>query len=132
MRMRLCGTDPFMTIISATQLGDLLNLVHDRWFNVEQVIFDKEQKTVALHLERKKADLVNGSKDGVKWLIKNAEALTINDTEKVRDYDVNEVRFDALGGRVIISGGIPIIIEVKVTALNIELVNAEKGSVPHK
>ena len=113
-----------MTITNATQFGDLLNLVHDRWFNVEQVVSDKEQKTVALHLERKKANLTGGSKDGIRLLIKNVEALTINDTEKVRDYDVNEVKFDAASGCLIITGGIPITIEVKVTALHIELVNA--------
>jgi hypothetical protein len=57
-------------------------------------------------------------------LIKNAEALTINDTENVRDYDVNEVQFDVAGSRVIITGGIPITIVVKVTALNIEALQA--------
>jgi len=113
-----------MTITSATQLRDLLNLVHDRWFNVEQIVSDKEQKTVAVHLERKKANLTSGSKDGIRLLIKNVEALTIHDTEKVRDYDVNEVKFDALNGRVVITGGIPITIEIKVTALHIELLNA--------
>jgi len=113
-----------MTITSATQLGDLLDLVHDRWFNVEQVVSDKEQKTVALHLERKKAKLAGGPKDEITLLIKNVEALTINDTEKVRDYDVNEVKFDDASGRVIITGGIPITIEVKVTSLNIELTKA--------
>src|SRR5271155_3911953 len=113
-----------MTITSATQLRDLLNLVHDRWFNVEQIVSDKEQKTVAVHLERKKANLTSGSKDGIRLLIKNVESLIINDTEKVRDYDVNEVKFDAATGRLIITGGIPIMIEVKVTALNIELVSA--------
>jgi len=127
INMTLSRTDPngpFLTITSAIQLGDLLNLVHDRWFNVEQVVFDKEQKTVALHLERKKAELVGSSKDGIGLLIKNVESLTINDTEKVRDYDVNKIKFDAASGRLIITGGIPITIEVKVTALNIELVSA--------
>jgi hypothetical protein len=109
-----------MTINSATQLGGLLNLIHDRWFNVEQVVFDKERKTVALHLERKKTKLRDDSKDGITLLIKNAEALAIHDTEKVGDYDVNEVQFDVASNCVIITGGIPITIEVKVTALNME------------
>lgn len=113
-----------MTITSANQLGELLNLVHDRWFNVERVALDKERKTVAMDLEDNKANLAKGSKDGIRLLIKNAEALTVNDTEKVRDYDLNEIKFDAAGGRLIITGGIPITIEVKVTALSIETVNA--------
>src|SRR5687767_2880029 len=106
-----------MIITSANQLGDLLNLVHDRWFDAERVALDKERKTVAIDLEVKKANLAKGSKDGIRLLIKNAEALTINDTEKVRDYDLNEIKFDTASARLIITGGIPITIEVKVTAL---------------
>jgi hypothetical protein len=109
-----------MTITSPNQLGDLLNLVHDRWFNVERVALDKEHKTVAMHLEANKANLAKGSADGIRLFIKNAEALAVNDTEKVRDYDLSEIKFDAASGRVIITGGIPITIEVKVTALDIE------------
>jgi hypothetical protein len=112
-----------MTITTANQIGGLLKLVHDHWFNVEQIIFDKERKTVALHLERKKANLVKGSKEGIQLLIKNAEALTINDTEKVRDYDLNEIKFDAASSRVIITGGIPITIEIKVGQLELEAVS---------
>lgn len=113
-----------MTITNSTQLGGLLNLVHDRWFNSERIALDKETKTVAIHLENKKANLAKGSKDGITLLIKNAEALTVNDTEKVRDYDLNEINFDAASSRLIITGGIPITIEIKVTALTIEAVKA--------
>ncbi len=114
---------PAMTITSVTQIGDLLDLVHDRWFNVERVVLDKEHKVVALHLEVKKVDLAKGSKTGIRLLIKNAESLTINDTEQVRDYDLNEIKFDAASSRVIITGGIPITIEVKVGQLELEAVS---------
>ena len=113
-----------MTATTANQIGDLLKLVHDHWFNAEHIALDKERKMVAIHLEEKKANLAKGSKDGIRLLIKNAEALTVNDTEKVRDYDLNEIKFDAANHRLIITGGIPITIEVKVTALNIEAVSA--------
>jgi len=114
-----------MTITQSKQLPELLNLVHDHWFNAERLALDKERKTVAIHLEEKKANLAKGSKDGITLLIKNAEALAVNDTEKVRDYDLNEIKFDAGSGRLIITGGVPITIEVKVTSLNIE---TTKGS----
>lgn len=109
-----------MTITQSQQLPELLNLVHDHWFDAERITLDKGRKTVAIHLEEKKANLAKGSKDGIRLLIKNAEALSVNDTEKVRDYDLNEIKFGAAGRRVIITGGIPITIEVKVTSLNIE------------
>src|SRR5437867_4083944 len=113
-----------MIVTSATQLRDLLNLVHDHWFDAERIALDKERKIVTISLETKKADLAGGSKDGIRLLIKNAEALTVNDTEKIRDYDLNEIKFDAPRSLVIITGGIPITIEVKVSALNIEAGNA--------
>jgi hypothetical protein len=113
-----------MTITTANQIGDLLNLVHDHWFNVEGIVLDKEQKTVTIHLEEKKVNLAKGSKDGITLVIKNAEALTVNDSEKVRDYDLNEIKYDAPNGRLIITGGIPVTIEVKVSSLDIEVATA--------
>lgn len=44
-------------ITSANQLGELLNLVHDRWLNVECVALDKKRKTFAMDLEANKANL---------------------------------------------------------------------------
>ena len=82
-----------MTITNTTQLNDLLNLVHDYWFDAERIALDKDTRIVSIHLENKKANLGKGSKDGITLLIKNAEALTVNDTEKVRDYDLNEIKF---------------------------------------
>jgi hypothetical protein len=109
-----------MIATDATQLRKIVGLVHDHWFDAERITLDKGQRTVAIHLEKRKADLARGSKDGIRLLIKNAEALSVNDSEKVRDYDLDEIKFDAAGNRVIITGGIPITIEVRVTALNIE------------
>ena len=113
-----------MTITNTAQIGDLLNLVHDHWFNAEKIIFNKEKKIVMLHLEEKKANLAKGSKDGIRLLINNAESLNVNDIEKVRDYDLCEIKFDAANSRLIITGGIPISIQIRVTALNIEAANA--------
>jgi hypothetical protein len=110
-----------MTVTNANRIGDLLNLVHDHWFNVERVALDKESRIVTMHLEAKKTNLVQGSKDGSRLLIKNAEGRSVNDTEKVRDFDLNEIKFDPASGCVFITGGIPITIKVKVTALEIEV-----------
>lgn len=118
-----------MTITRTNQIGDLLSLVHDLWFNVERIALDKERKTVVIHLEEKKANLAKGTTCGISMLIKNAVALTVNDSEKVRDYDLNEIKFDAASGRVIITGGIPISIEVTVTTLTIETMQSEDS--PH-
>ena len=111
-----------MIITSVHQLSDLLNLVHDRWFNVERVTLDKERKTVVMVLEVSQRQLTKSSENGITMLINNAEELTINDTERVRDYDLNDITYDVDNSRLLITGGIPITIEVKVATLNIEVI----------
>jgi hypothetical protein len=110
-----------MTIRTTNQIGDLLNVIHDHWFDAERIALDKNQKTVTIHLEKKKANLAKGSNDGIVLIIKNAEALTVNDSQKVRDYDLNEIKYDALNRNLVITAGIPITIEIRVSSLDIEV-----------
>lgn len=110
-----------MIISTNNQLPQLLDLVHDHWFNVERIALDKQQKTVSIHLERKKASLAKGSETGIRLLIRNAESLTITDTERVRDYDLNDIKYDSESRSLIITGGIPIRIQIEVTSLHIEV-----------
>ncbi len=108
-----------MIITADDQLPELLNLVHDHWFNVERITLDKQQNTVSIYLERKKASLSKDSNTGIGLLIRNAESLTITDTERVRDYDLNDIKYDSESRSLIITGGIPIRIQIEVTSLHI-------------
>ena len=49
-----------MTITSPNQLGDFLDLIHDRWFDAERVTLDKGKKAVVIHLQEKRAELAEG------------------------------------------------------------------------
>lgn len=113
-----------MIVTDTRQLNGLRDLVHDCWFNVEKIVFNEGEKTVAIRLEKKKANLDKDSKSGINLLIRNVEALTITDTEQVRDYDLNEIEFNAASRRLVITGGIPITIELVVSLLNVEATTA--------
>lgn len=110
-----------MTITNTSQLKDLLDSVHDYWFDADRIALNKKTNTVLIYLEKKRVNLAGDYKNGIQLIFKNVVVLTVNDTEKVRDYDLNEIRFDAASSRLIITGGIPIVIEMTVTSLNIEV-----------
>ncbi len=110
-----------MRITVTDQIPQLVSAVHDYWFNIERVRLDEARRTVAIRFEKRKADLARGSDTGITVVINNAKALTIDDTERVRDYDLNEIQFDSGSCRLIMTGGIPIRIIISVSSLDIEV-----------
>ena len=54
--------------------------------------------------------------------IHGARGLSITDSEKVGFYDLNEISYSDRDKSVRITGGIPILIEVSVDGLKLELV----------
>ena len=108
-----------MIVTRPEQISDLLDVVHDLWFDVERIKFDPEEKVVQIRLERDQKKLESGSNETVILKIRNASQLLVNDTEKVGYYDLNEVKYQ--NGRVIITAGIPIDIQVEVGAFEIEV-----------
>ena len=113
-----------MNVIAEKQLSELTDTIHDWWFDLDCISLDADRKVVAIHLEEKARHLAGGSPDGLDLLIRNAEALKIVDSEKVGRYDINDIRYVAQDRLVVVTTGIPVTIEVKVTSLNIEVVAA--------
>ncbi len=118
-----------MIITEGKQLPKLLDLVHDYWFNVEQLALDPETRSVVLRLEPSHSALIQGSSSGFGVVIMNVDELTIKDTEKVRDYDINEITFDPTERTLVLTGGVPIEIAFRVSALEIR-VSPGKGVNP--
>ena len=108
-----------MTITDIKQLPELLDLIHDLWFNVETVILDSATRFVNFRVTPNRSDLDKTSFPGITITVKNVEDLKIKDTERVRDYDVNEIKFDRETRTLKLTTGIPIEIIFRVTALEI-------------
>jgi hypothetical protein len=109
-----------MIITEAAKIGDLLDLVHDYWFNVEKVTLDRRSKSVTFQVEPFRDALEQGSPSGITVTVKHVDDLNIKDTERVRDYDINEITFDPTTRSIMITGGIPIEIILRVSALEIQ------------
>jgi hypothetical protein len=118
-----------MIITETMQIGDLLDLVHDYWFNVEMVSLDCRSKSVTFHVEPNRDALGQGSPSGITITVKNVEDLSIKDAERVRDYDINQITFDPATRNIKITGGIPIQIILRVSALEIQASPTNGGQI---
>lgn len=110
-----------LMITNATQLPELLNLVHDHWFNAETIVLDRKHRTVRMHFAPTCAQLETLSPNGVDLEFRNVDDLIVEDTERVRDYDLNQIQYDGTDGRIVLTGGIPVKIVLQVTALEIDV-----------
>jgi hypothetical protein len=109
-----------MIFTDPSQFSDLHELIHDRWFNVEHVLLDPETRSVVIHIEPSgRALRWGGSARGAIFTVRNVEDLMINNTEKVRDYDINEVTYDEATRTLVLAGCIPIEIVFRVTRLEL-------------
>lgn len=108
-----------MTITDHAQLPELVDRVHDNWFDVEGIVYDRAGKRITFRVEPKQSDLDGGSSKGIVMEINNVDELTITDTEKVRYYDVNEIIFNPSRGSLVLTGGIPIEVVFRISALEI-------------
>jgi len=110
-------------------LRSLVDLVHDCWFDAEALAIDPKTQSIVFRVEPKHSALARGSPRGIVVAIKNVLNLSIQDTERVRDYDINEITFDPTARTISISGGIPITIVIEVAALEIHASSANQIAV---
>ena len=109
-----------MTIINTNQLSELLDLIHDYWFNLDEIELNRNTRSIIIFAAPTHAELKHRSA-GRTIVIKNAEELNIIDTEKVRDYDINEITFNVETCTLSITCGIPLKIDVRVSVLEIDV-----------
>src|SRR5439155_24669761 len=95
-----------MKITAVSELPELVELVHDYWFDVEKIVFDRARKSVTFRVEPKRAYVEAGSSKGIAIEIRNVEDLIVADTEKVGYYDINQITFDAGKNALLLTGGI--------------------------
>ena len=113
-----------MRINDQKNLRQLVDLVHDHWFDVEKIVFDEHTRSVSMRVEPRHSDLEGGSSDGIIVVVKNVDRLVIEDTEKVRDYDINDIVFDPATQSLVLTGGIPIKIVFRVSTIEVHASSA--------
>lgn len=109
---------------NADQLAAISDTVHDWWFDLDTVRFDESSGCVTIELmaEEDYRRAVKGeavpSRSKIKLVVENAIALDIEDSERVGYYDLNRLEFDEHAGIVRLLTGIPLVVEIRVSAVS--------------
>jgi hypothetical protein len=120
-------------------IPDILDIIHDRWFDADKISFLSKERTLSIPFKEETRHLAVKKE---KWLfILNRKVIpivqwffnihgvieySINDTEKIGEYDFNEIHYDVKNQLLRITTNIPIDIAVKVDGFKITLEETDK------
>ncbi len=125
-------------IVDPTRIQEIDGVIHDSWFNAEDIHFDAARCVLSIKFRREATD--KGRMVEKDWLLKkweipvtecflrfyNVKAYRIDDTERVGRYNLLELAYDPQAMRVIVKTGIPIHIEMIVECFEVEVEETDK------
>jgi hypothetical protein len=99
----------------ADDLDPLSDLVHDYWFDVENVHFDSDEGIVTVPLRNAK------KADGHDRILKfhHVRTLEVEDEAMIASYDVDEIEYDPSSRRLVVASGFPFRMVMEVDALRV-------------
>jgi arsenate reductase (thioredoxin) len=112
-------------------LGRVTYLIHDQWFNVADVAYDPEARTLTVPFDREDRDAAVTERTGLlfrlvripsfRWYLKfeSVRDYEIIDTERVGTYDFNEVVYDEEKKRFSVETNIPLRMYVDVDDIHV-------------
>ena len=114
------------------QLRMINDLIHDKWFDVDDVEHDESRRRVKVivldvfassSISRAFRD-TGLSEKGTRGtlIIDHCRALRIDDTEEIGRYDINRLRYEAAGGTLTLETNTPLGFQLDVDALDVSLV----------
>jgi hypothetical protein len=123
-------------VTDPAQLPALIERVHDFWLDADAIQFNSQDSVVTIrYLKEIKPSSLFGSRarfpaEECFLRIHDATSLSVQDTKKIRFYDINTVTYDSASRCVQITTGVPITIRVLVNALDITI--EETRNVVHR
>ena len=113
-----------LVITSVVNLESITHVIHDRWFEVNDVAYDASRSRLTVPLESdspawwRPTSGGSGEKLRVGTLcIANVDRYVLRETEGIGRYDFNSVRFNADEGRLDLITNIPVSFSVWVKSL---------------
>jgi len=120
-------------IQSSEEIGKLNRLIHDCFFSAEKIVYNKEESTLVIPYKREAVE--RGEPAGRALFLKKQRVPVIacflrihrvrnyilEDTERVGEYDFNEVEYEPGNGSLVITTGIPLKLEAEVEGIDIEV-----------
>ena len=120
-------------ITNSARIPEILDLIHDCWFDTDKIEFDREESELLIPFERAAQEpgifrggiLPFGRRNSSMVLaylrIRHVENYHLNDLEGLGTYDFNEIHYDENSSRLRITTGVPLEFEVKVKRFELEV-----------
>jgi len=112
-----------ITINHTKELNKITSLVHDSWFDIDQVIKDHKDGVIRIYFYKTSKLAVDEMNRFASINIKNVQRLEVKDTEKIGYYDFNEIKYLEQEKCLMITTGVPIGIKIYIGPLEIILEN---------
>lgn len=116
-------------------LRDVVNRIHDLWFDLQRLRFDQPAGTLKIDLFDEDQYLAARSRPqcnptaNFSLTFAHVEAVDVRDTQRVRFYDINSISYDPDSKLVTISTGIPLEFRIRVTDLELALRECEEPTI---
>lgn len=121
--------------VTAAQDLDVVNdLIHDHWFNVDDVAFDEATRTLHIKFQRPPAERTDTGRHTkgppTQWVLEIARVLSykLEESEGIGRYDFNVLKYTAADAKLAITAGIPLVFEAIIDG--IEILVRENETVP--
>jgi len=114
-------------IQDAERIGDLVEVLHDEWLNVEGIIFDQPNSTLRVPFFPAMQSSgffsrASSASEPSQWLdIMHVQRYTLEDTEKVGLYDLNEIQYDPIRQSISLTTGTPLTFVITVNRFELLL-----------
>jgi len=114
-------------------------MIHDHWFNVEDVSHDAAGGTLSVTFTRPSETAEKTSRRILffrrvcvpitEWSLEigNVETYTLKETEGIGRYDFNELQFSEAERTLTVKTGVPLVFQIRVSALDVTV--RETGTV---
>lgn len=125
-------------ITNRPELGRINEVIHDHWFDLDDVAFDEATSTLQIQFSRPRLE---AGKAASGWsLLRRVEVpyvesflrihhvrnWTLNDTQQVGSYDFNELRFDEAKQRIRVATAIPLELYADIEAFEVSVAVTDK------
>jgi hypothetical protein len=89
--------------------ASLLSLIHDRWFDLETMVFDRDARQFRLLL----GDRRGGPYNEKALIMTDVSGVTVNDRARIQIYDINRLVIDEAASTIRLTSGFPM--EIVIT-----------------
>lgn len=122
-----------ISILNFNEIGKILDCIHDKWFNIEDIIFNPQLSSLEIKFDRENIEAKKIVKQLLffrKWrlpviksklIINNVLNYKIEDKAYIGGSDFNEIKYKENEGKIIITCGVPFEIQIDVKEFRIEL-----------